>query len=112
MRCAFPPHAGMGPSRAPSSAHASSLRVAHPDYGIPLSRNNPRLAQRSSPPHPKAASIFGPAYSVLSPPFAFGGVVTPLFPLSAAPPGLLALEPPTVGGHGMVGADEPGPQIP
>jgi hypothetical protein len=51
-------------------------------------------------------------YSVLSPPVALGVVVTPLFPLFVAPPGLLALEPPTEGGQGIVGADEPGPQVP
>jgi len=51
-------------------------------------------------------------YSVLSPPFAFGGVVTPLLPLSGAPPRLRASDPPTVGGQGIVGADKPGPQVP
>jgi hypothetical protein len=50
-------------------------------------------------------------YSVLSPPVAVDGVVTPLFPLSAAPPGFVALEPPTVGEQTTVGADEPGPQV-
>jgi hypothetical protein len=48
---------------------------------------------------------------VLSPPFAAGGRATPLLPVSAAPPGMRAVEPPIVGGHGIVGAVDPGPQV-
>ena len=50
-----------------------------------------------------------PIYSVLSSTFALGDAVTPLLPLSGAPPVLLAFELP-VGGQGTVGAEEPGPQ--